>query len=84
MLSRHAPLDPITSVLETIFRHKWKIVMFPLFVISMAVLAILFDPRSYISEARVLVQVGRESVGIDPTASTGAISAFNKPVAMTK
>lgn len=78
MLSRHAPLDPITSVLETIFRHKWKIVMFPLFVISMAVLAILFYPRSYISEARVLVQVGRESVGIDPTASTGAMISLQQ------
>jgi len=78
MPSRLAPSDPINSILETVFRHKWKIVMFPLLVISMAVLVILYYPRSYISEARVLVQVGRESVGIDPTASTGAMISLQQ------
>jgi uncharacterized protein involved in exopolysaccharide biosynthesis len=60
-------------VLEIVFRHKWKIMFIPVAVISLVVLVILFFPRRYISEARVLVQVGRESVGIDPTASTGAM-----------
>lgn len=78
MSSRLAPSDPINSILETIFRHKWKIILFPLLVISAAVLVILFYPRSYISEARVLVQVGRESVGIDPTASTGAMISLQQ------
>lgn len=73
MSSRLAPLDPVKTVLEIVFRHKWKAVLTPLTIISLVVLVILFFPRRYISEARVLVQVGRESVGIDPTASTGAM-----------
>jgi uncharacterized protein involved in exopolysaccharide biosynthesis len=78
MSTRLVPPDPITTILETVFRHKWKIVLFPLLMISIAVLIILFYPRSYVSEARVLVQVGRESVGIDPTASTGAMISLQQ------
>jgi len=78
MPSRHATPDPITSILGTVFRHKWKILLFPPVVISIAILIIFFYPRSYISEARVLVQVGRQSVGIDPTASTGAMISLQQ------
>lgn len=78
MPSRLATPDPITTILETVFRHKWKIVLLPLLILSIAVLVILFYPRSYISEARILVQVGRESVGIDPTASTGAMISLQQ------
>ncbi|HBJ38654.1 MAG TPA: hypothetical protein DDZ51_28670, partial [Planctomycetaceae bacterium] len=78
MPSRLSTPDPVTAILETVFRHKWKIILLPLLAISLAVLVILFYPRSYISEARVLVQVGRESVGIDPTASTGAMISLQQ------
>jgi polysaccharide biosynthesis protein PslE len=63
--------DPAASVLELVFRNKWKIITFPTLVFAAAALVLVYFPRTYISEARVLVQVGRESVGIDPTASTG-------------
>lgn len=51
--------DPITTILKTAFRYKWKIMFLPLLAISISVLIILFYPRRYISEARILVQVGR-------------------------
>ncbi len=62
--------DRFDSIVETIFRHKAKIIGIPLLVVGLGVLVILFFPRRYTSEARLLLQVGRESVGIDPTAST--------------
>jgi uncharacterized protein involved in exopolysaccharide biosynthesis len=73
MSSRVISPDPIDLILEAMFRHKWKIVLLPLLVIALVVLIVIFYPRRYISEARILVQVGRQSVGIDPTASTGAM-----------
>lgn len=39
-------------------------------VIGLTVLVILFAPRAYTSEARILLRIGRESVTIDPTASS--------------
>ncbi len=37
-----------------------------------AVLAIIFLPRSYASEAMIFVKLGRETVSLDPTATTGS------------
>ncbi len=56
---------------EIIFRHKYKIVFVPLAIFLMTVGIILFFPRKYRSEARLFLQVGRESLAIDPTATTG-------------
>jgi uncharacterized protein involved in exopolysaccharide biosynthesis len=40
-------------------------------VIAAGVFAIVFFPRSYRSEARIFLRLGRENVGLDPTATTG-------------
>ena len=37
-----------------------------------AVLAMFFLPRSYVSEAMIFVKLGRETVSLDPTATTGS------------
>jgi len=39
---------------------------------TLAALAIAFLPRTYVSEAIVFVRLGRESVSLDPTATTGS------------
>lgn len=39
--------------------------------IGLAVLAMMFLPRKYVSEAMIFVKLGRETVSLDPTASTG-------------
>ena len=41
-------------------------------VLTLAILAIFFLPRSYLSETIVFVRLGRESVSLDPTATTGS------------
>ena len=60
------------------FRHKKKAALFALSVIAMATLIILYAPRSYRSEARLFLQVGRESVRLDPTATTGKTIALQQ------
>jgi uncharacterized protein involved in exopolysaccharide biosynthesis len=60
------------------FRHKKKALAFALTVVAMATLIILFAPRKYRSEARLFLQVGRESVRLDPTATTGKTIALQQ------
>ena len=52
-------------------RHKGKAGGFVLAVGLVTLAIILWFPRSYRSEAQLFVRVGRESVGLDPTATTG-------------
>ena len=59
------------DIANTFFRHKKKAVFFAFSIIGLATLVLLFAPRKYRSEARLFLQVGRESVRLDPTATTG-------------
>ncbi|MGL4511592.1 MAG: GumC family protein [Lacipirellulaceae bacterium] len=61
----------VVDVLEVLFRHKWKSVSIPLVVLTLGTGIILFAPREYMSEAKLALQVGRQSVALDPTAQTG-------------
>lgn len=56
---------------EVVFRNKVKLTLLPLLILTLAVGVALYFPRTYRSEARLFLQVGHESVGIDPTATTG-------------
>ncbi len=61
---------------EIAFRHKYKIVLIPLFVGLLTIAMVVLFPRTYRSEARLFLQLGRESVAIDPTATTGPSTAL--------
>jgi len=61
---------------EIAFRHKYKIVLIPLIVGLLTIAMVVFFPRTYRSEARLFLQLGRESVAIDPTATTGPSTAL--------
>ncbi len=63
---------------ELVFRHILKIVGIPLFTAAVGIAVILFFPRSYSSEAKLFLQVGRESIGLDPTATTGQTLNFQQ------
>lgn len=69
-ISQRYDLTP-SSLWELVFRHKKKIVFVPFIVGLVAAAVVLFFPRTYRSEAKLFLQVGRESVGLDPTATTG-------------
>jgi uncharacterized protein involved in exopolysaccharide biosynthesis len=60
------------------FRHKKKAAAFVLTVLAAATLVILYAPRKYRSEAQLFLQVGRESIRLDPTATTGQTMALQQ------
>jgi uncharacterized protein involved in exopolysaccharide biosynthesis len=57
-------------------RHSKKIWIFCLLTFAVAVGVIIFYPRSYVSEAKLYVRIGRENATLDPTATTGETIAI--------
>lgn len=55
---------------DVIFRHKWKAILFFVFVLTVTVVSISFLQDLYRSEAKLLVRLGWESANPDPTATT--------------
>lgn len=56
-----------------LFRHKWKMLFFFSTVVGLVTVITLISPEIYLSEAKLLLKIGRESVTLDPTASTGPV-----------
>ena len=54
-----------------LFRHKWKTLLFLVAVVGTVTVGTFRSPEIFRSEAKLLVQLGRESVTLDPTATTG-------------
>ena len=61
----------LREISQTGRRHAAKLVCFNACVLLFAVLAILFWPRQYGSEAKLWLKIGRENSRLDPSASTG-------------
>ncbi len=68
---RLLPQISLRDAMKVLFRYKWRAFLGFAFVLAIAVMGILFAPRTYMSEARLVVRLGRESVTLDPTAVTG-------------
>lgn len=73
-----AAASPPTAreLLTILFRHKGKVVVFLLATLAAAVLFTAPPLRTYTSEALLLVRQGRESISLDPTATTGDVVPF--------
>jgi uncharacterized protein involved in exopolysaccharide biosynthesis len=56
----------VREVLYVLFRHKGKILLFFLLVSAGVILATYAWPKSYASESKLLVRIGRESLPSDP------------------
>lgn len=61
----------VRSVLEVLFRHWGKALCAFVVILTAMVAWAILAPHAYRSEAKLLVQVGRESVSLDPTAVIG-------------
>lgn len=75
------PRPPESSVKElfrVIYRHKRKVTRFFLAVVLLVTLGTFLAPLRYQSEAKLLVRLGRESVTLDPTASTGQVVSVSQ------
>jgi uncharacterized protein involved in exopolysaccharide biosynthesis/Mrp family chromosome partitioning ATPase len=56
-----------------LFRHKWKMLFFFTTVVCLVTAVTICSSAIYRSEAKLLLKIGRESVSLDPTASTGPV-----------
>lgn len=75
---RGVPESTLRDVYKVLFRHQWKIVGFFCAVIVTVTLGTFLAPEIYKSEAKLMVRLGRESVALDPTATTGQIISISQ------
>ena len=64
-------LPSLRDIARILFRQKFRAMFTFAAVVAMTVLAIIFLPRQYTSEAQMYIRLGREDMAIDPTAATG-------------
>ncbi len=57
------------NVFRVLFRHRRKMLVFFCATMGLVVLGLIFLPRTYTSDARLFVRLGKESVSLDPTAT---------------
>jgi len=63
----------LRDIYYVIFRQKWKILLFFLATVLTVTAGTFLVPKIYRSESQLLVRLGRESVSLDPTATTGPV-----------
>jgi polysaccharide biosynthesis protein PslE len=78
MIERPHRRFSLAAAWELVFRHKKKIMICPLVALIVGGFVLLYCPRWYRSEARLFLRVGRETVALDPTASTGQTIAMQQ------
>lgn len=61
----------IKALIESVFRHRGKLVAYNLLVLLGVLALILWAPRKYGSEAKVWLKIGRQNTHLDPTAAMG-------------
>lgn len=61
----------LTLLTSSLWHRKWSAMFTFLVTLSLVLVGIAVCPRTYRSEAKLFVRVGRESVTLDPTATTG-------------
>ncbi len=69
---------PLLNLIEIPFARKYTILTCLVGSLFLGWMAILFWPRTYESHAKLLFQVGRESVALDPTVTTGQTILLQK------
>jgi polysaccharide biosynthesis transport protein len=75
--NQHHQFTP-REVARALFRHRRLMVLFFCGTVVLTLLAIALFPRSYTSESKLFIRVGRESVALDPTATTGQTIMLQK------
>src|SRR5439155_22587035 len=70
------PQVPPLDVAGFVWRHKIKLAVCFVVVMWLAVVYLALAEREFQSDAKLLVRIGRESVTLDPTATTGQFVAL--------
>ena len=76
IMAAHGP--SLGDYVELPFRYWRLLAGCVLTSIVVGLLALIIWPRSYESEAKLMITVGRESVGLDPTATTSPTLMLKK------
>jgi uncharacterized protein involved in exopolysaccharide biosynthesis len=71
MLHQYQRTVSMRDFCRVVFRHRSKAIAFFVIVMGLVLVGILLTPKKYLSETKLFVRLGRESVGLDPTATTG-------------
>jgi uncharacterized protein involved in exopolysaccharide biosynthesis/Mrp family chromosome partitioning ATPase len=66
------------EIARIFFRHARKMALFFGVVVVLTLVVIALYPRSYLSQSKLFIQVGRETVALDPTATTGQTMLLQK------
>jgi uncharacterized protein involved in exopolysaccharide biosynthesis len=69
------------DVFFVLFKHKTTIILFFLAVVGLAALISFLSPRAYQSDAKLFIRLGRESVTLDPIASSGQVISVSQSFA---
>jgi uncharacterized protein involved in exopolysaccharide biosynthesis/Mrp family chromosome partitioning ATPase len=78
MNAGQAEFSPV-DLLRALFRRRRMACLVFVSAMGCSWLALSLWPRTYQSETRLYIRVGRESVGLDPTATTGETLILQKP-----
>jgi len=68
----------LASYIEILFVHRWLLLSTLLVSCLVAWVALLAWPRSYMSEAKLMLRVGRETIALDPTVTTSQTLLMQK------
>ena len=78
---RHDNKAPLlaTDVYQDLLDHPGPMVWAFSFIMLVAIALTFLVPKTYTSEAKLFVRLGRESVSLDPTVATNQMVAVNEP-----
>jgi len=71
MQALHESRFSLRDAYRILFRYKMRSALVFVATMTLVILGIIVAPRKYTSEAKLYVKTGRESVALDPTATTG-------------
>jgi polysaccharide biosynthesis protein PslE len=80
MVRSHASEFGLHDLGRVLLRQRRKATLFCLASVAVSAGVIAFGPRSYRSEAKLFVRLGRENLAIDPTATLGQPASVSLPV----
>lgn len=75
----HATADKLQGSLEVLYRHRRKSLMLFVGVMVLTVVATILMPKTYRSEAKLFLRLGRENTTLDPTVMSNPDSSVAVP-----
>src|SRR3954464_3635930 len=78
MESLYEPEQPPLNVAGFLWGQKWKVIVTFLAGIALTLAYLSLAPRVFRSDAKLLVRIGRGSITLDPTATTGQYVAVGE------